>query len=559
MCAAAAIMVAAVADGIVVWLRTFGLLEQNHLLFPLSLVSVGLGVVICANGAGRRTLHRLHSAARILAVAGAVSVLSLPFSGWRTATSPAANVPTSATSALKPNVLLITIDTLSAEHMSLYGAKRRTTPNLDEFAEHATVFDRAYANGNFTTPGIASILTATRPWTHRAFQLEGWPSRDARSKSLPSLLRDSGYQTGFVSTSPWAGAARNGFRSYFDFAAPDAVTNLTACRDALSAMLPYDCVANQLSPFVFGWKVLEKLYEATFDRPPNWQFDPRMAIKPALGWLASADKHTPIFLWVHLLPPHSPYAAPEPWLGMFDSSSAARSFADSDSKSVYLFATVSDERAHVLAARYDESISYVDHFVGDLLEQSLRLLGDKTVVIVTADHGESFTHGYGMHTGPGLYESIIHVPLIIKVPHQMHGARTAVIAEQVDIAPTVAEIVRAAPFSTWEGRSLLEFAGSPQEQPPPSPRAAFAMNFEENSKYSALTTGSVAVVEGNWKFVEYLGRLHYPMMPPLLDALYDLSRDPGEQTNEASRHTDEVVHLRGLIDSQLAAHGAALQ
>jgi arylsulfatase A-like enzyme len=389
-------------------------------------------------------------------------------------------------------------------------------------------------------------------------QLQAWPLESARRNSLPALLNRAGYQTAYVGTSPWAGAVRNGLGSYFKFDKTDAITNLTPCRDGLAGVLPYDCVATQLAPFVFAEMLVEKGREIAFDKPPNWQFDPQAAIRPALEWLASADKRTPIFLWVHLLPPHSPYAAPKPWLGEFESSKAARSVADSNSEEAFLFSRTTNQRAHVLAARYDESIRYVDYFVGEFLRQSLRLLGDNTAVILTSDHGESFAHGYGMHTGPGLYESIIHIPLIIKLPYQAHGLRTAVVTEQVDVAPTIAELAGLPPSSTWEGRSLLGACGSSHTEVFIPVTPIFAMNFEENSRRSVLTTGSVAVVEGQWKLVQYMGALHYRLMPQLHDALYDLSTDPDELTNRISDYPDKAEHLRKLIAAQLARHGGAL-
>jgi arylsulfatase A-like enzyme len=322
--------------------------------------------------------------------------------------------------------------------------------------------------------------------------------------------------------------------------------------------LPYACPANQLAPFVFAWKLAGLVSQRLFDRSPNWEFDPQAAIRPALEWLSTADKHKPIFLWVHLLPPHSPYAAPQPWLGKFDASMAARTEADSDSEDAYLFGRVPKERAHVLEARYDESISYVDYFVGRFLKQSLDLLGDNTALIVTADHGESFDHGYGMHTGPGLYESIIHIPLIIKLPHQSHGSRASVVAEQIDVAPTIAELAGVAPSVSWEGRSLAAMGSSSQADGSTPAAPVFAMNFEENHRNSALTTGSVAVIDGGWKLIHYMGALHYPLMPPLHDELYDLSTDPNELTNRIAARPEETDRLRRLIAAQLVRHGAAL-
>jgi arylsulfatase A-like enzyme len=557
---AATALVAALANGVITWLRTFGLLSRVHVIGPLSIGCVSAGILIGTTRAGRKTLLEVYSPAKFGMALGGLAMLSLPFTGWgsNAPPHPAGAIQGTATGDTRPNILLVTIDTLSAEHMSLYGAARPTTPSLEAFARDATVFDHAYSNGNFTTPGIASIVTGTRPWTHRALQLQAWPIADARSNSLPALLHQAGYQTAYASGGTWAGAERNGLGAYFDFRMPDADAMITPCRDRLSGVLPYDCLATELAPFLFAGMLFEKVWQFAFDTRPNWQYDPRKAIRPALEWLASADKRTPIFLWIHLMPPHSPYAPPEPWLGKYDSSREARTMADSDSEDAYLFSMISKDRARVLSARYDEAVNYVDYFVGEYLKRSLALLGDNTVVILTADHGESFSHGYGKHTGPGLYESIIHIPLIVKLPYQTHGVRTSHVAEQVDIAPTIAEL---AGFSTgpgWEGRSLVQICRSTQADALAPVTPVFAMNFEQNPRRSSLVTGSVAVIEGHWKFVEYMGTLHYRLMPPLNDQLYDLSADPNEQANQISDFPDEAQRLRGVIAAELLRHGAAV-
>jgi arylsulfatase A-like enzyme len=224
---------------------------------------------------------------------------------------------------------------------------------------------------------------------------------------------------------------------------------------------------------------------------------------------------------------------------------------------------VSPALAQTLTDRYDESVRYVDHYAGSFLQRALQLLGPDTVVVVTADHGESFRHGYGAHTGPGLYDEIIHVPLIIKLPGQTQGGRCDALSEQVDIAPTLAQLAGIAPPPLWEGHSLL--GACPGNAASTSPTAAtpgatadtpaFSMNFEQNPRHARLTTGSVAVIDGRWKLVHYLGHLHYPGMPPLHDALYDLANDPQENKNLATGDPAEVALLRKLIDGQLAERG----
>ncbi len=550
----------------VIWFWTFsphppaGI--KSVLKIGLAAASIGLALPLALTHRGRKSLQSVQRAATVCAVLGALALISLPFSRWGSAvTAPLGDAPALPA---KPNIVLLTIDALSAQHMSLYGAKRPTTPSLDAFARGATVFDRAYANGNFTTAGISSILTGTRPWTHRALEIFSWPIAIARRVSLPAVLARAGYRTGYVASNSFAGASRLGLGPYFGFARSDALPISVPCPDRLAAVLPYECAAEQLPPIMLVRQLWGSLQADLFVEGGNHHYDPTYAIRPALAWLASADKSRPVFLWVHLFPPHAPYAAPPPWLGCFDSSPSARDADSTDPVEFYAFSALSPERIGVLEARYDEAVLYVDHYAGEFLTQALKQLGPNTVVVVTADHGESFRRDYGGHGGPGLYEPIIHVPLIIKLPHESEGRRIDAPVEQIDIAPTLAQLAGIAPPSLWEGHSLLEpgdTAGagpSARAMPLAASEPVFSMNFEESPRRAALTNGSIAVIDGHWKLVHYLGKLNYPQIPPLRDELFDLASDPGETTNRASDEPDEVRRLTALLSSELARHGGPL-
>jgi arylsulfatase A-like enzyme len=560
LAAAAAVTIETVFYSLITWLQTFGIHWGDPARAIWMLLAAAVGLLLALAPRGRHLIAKLSIVPLSLALAGALSLASLPVFAWRYDSQLPVSEATSPTAAhaSRPNVVLLTIDALSASHMSLYGAARPTTPMLARFAQGATTFDRAYANGNFTTPGVASILTSTRPWTHRALQLPVWPEDSTRRDSLPALLSRSGYQMGYVSTNAHAGASAQGFGGYFQFARTDRTRDLSVCTDGLASLLRYVCAAEEV-PMISG---LEGFADRMRGGPGNQHYDPLLATRPALAWLRNVDKAKPVFLWVHLFPPHSPYAAPAPWIGRFDPSPNNRTIASTEPHWAYLQSAVPSGEARTLAARYDESVAYVDHYAGEFLQHALELLGSHTIVIVTADHGESFAHGYGGHTGPGLYEEIIHVPLLIKLPGQSVGRRSSILAEQVDIAPTVAEAAGLAVPSSWEGRSLLGACSANAENadaPGQPDKPAFSMNFEQNPRHAALTTGSVAVIDGRWKLVHYMGRLHYPLMPKLHDELYDLVSDPKELKDVAQDEPQEVAHLRGLIDAQLARHGAPMR
>ena len=577
---AAIVVVATLIGCLRTWLNTF------HTSLPLSAdaaltIAVLAGALVAITTQGRSAVRALMPVALVCTAAGFLSLASLPAFGWprggigRPAQPPAAtaNVPAAppggngqnpgqaqpmqtatplpvSAGAARPNIVLLSIDALSAQHMSLYGYSRPTTPQLAQFAQGAVTFDRAYANGNFTTPGVATILTGTLPWTNRALQLPVWPLTYTRRESLPAVLERAGYRTGYVSTNAIAGAAKQGFGQYFQFASTDRIGHTTLCADGLSKYLRYVCAASELSPL----QELDDLAARLHGTPQNLEHDPRLAIDPALQWLASAGHNKPIFLWVHLFPPHSPYAVPPPWLGRFDPSRRDRTVASTEPYWGWIQSRLTASQVTVLEARYDEAVAYADAYAGPFLERALEILGPNTAVVVTADHGESFAHDYGAHTGPGMYDEIIHIPLILKLPGETTGVRCNDVVEQADIAPTLAALAGIPAPATWEGRSLAS-ACAPGESDPAADRAVFSMNFEQNPRFAPLRTGSVAVIDGRWKLIRYMGRLHYPFMPPLHDELYDVVADPDELHNLAAQQPAVVQRLSGLIDAALAQHG----
>jgi arylsulfatase A-like enzyme len=572
---AAVIIVANLIGCLRIWLDTF------HSTLPLSArtalaVAVLAGALIAITHRGRAAMQALMPVAAVCTAIGFLSLASLPVFGWHSggidsampaptaalsAPSPvdsgqARSVPTATSlpvgaSTARPNIVLLSIDALSAPHMSLYGYSRQTTPALAQFAQGAVTFDRAYANGNFTTPGVATIVTGTLPWTHRALQLPVWPLTYTRRTSLPAVLERAGYRTGYVSTNAIAGAAKQGMGQYFQFASTDRIGHVTLCADGLSRYLKYVCAAAELPPL----QEMDDL-AARFHGPPrNLEHDPRLAIAPALQWLGSVDHSKPIFLWVHLFPPHSPYAVPRPWLGRFDPSRRDTTVASTEPYWGWIQSQLTAAQVQVLEARYDEAVAYADAYTGPFLQQALAILGPNTVIVVTADHGESFDHGYGAHTGPGLYNEIVHIPLIVKLPGETTGTRCEEPVQQADIAPTLAALAGVAPPPDWEGRSLVDACAGAQSGAAAPERAIFSMNFEQNPRFAALRTGSVAVIAGRWKLIHYMGKLHYPFMPPLHDELYDVVSDPNEHHNVAAQQPALVQRLLGLIDTALAQHG----
>ena len=275
-----------------------------------------------------------------------------------------------------PNVLLICIDTLRADHMSLYGYHRRTTPGIDEFSTRCRVFDRAYASAPFTAPSVVSMLTGLYPYRHGVRLL--WQRVEKDSITVADHLRRAGYQTAAV------------------------VSNLAVSDRACGLGARFDHYDDQVDePEPHRPFMLERRAQRTTDAAIVWLTKQR-----------SGDR--PFFLWVHYIDPHGPYRPPR---------GAPRDFVhdapqpvDPERIAPYVSEPgVTDGLDYV--DRYDEEIAYADREVRRLLDAMADLgLADDALTILTADHGEQmmdgpsqfFCHGFDVR------EAVIHIPLLIR-------------------------------------------------------------------------------------------------------------------------------------------------
>ena len=499
-------------------------------------------------------LLRLASIGRGLALVGGLAAFAALCFLVRPQSSQVPATPAVAVDARRPNIVVLSIDTLGATHLNVYGSARNTSPQLEAFAKTAVTFERFYASSNFTTSAVSSLLTSRRPWDHRALQLLGRPLTPIAAQSLPALLHDAGYVTAYFGSNPYAGATRLGLARYFDTAGPIYNASVAwSCNDLWAVRLPYWC------PALGNW-IIRKVFSTAHDmqqsvapatRDPR--SNPNIAVIAAERWLA-VPQSRPRFLWVHLFGPHDPYAPPPPWIGYFDETLTARTPEDSSPAYGFFAGLESAARTSVLESRYDESVRYVDSAVGKFIQSTRISLGPNTIIVVTADHGESFHHDFGGHGGPELYEDVTRVPLLVSLPYGAEAnSRSTVLSEQVDLAPTLARLVGLMPPPTWSGRPLLGDSASLQHSGP-----VYSMNFEESPAFGRLTTGSMAIYRDQWKFVRFVGALHVLQLPPMDPQLFDLTADPGEQRNLALEQPQVAARLSAELLAEFGRRSQAV-
>jgi len=399
------------------------------------------------------------------------------------------------------NVILISIDTLRADHLTPYGYHRDTSPFMAErFGKHGTLFEHLVASATITSPSHASIFTSLQPVTHQV--TEGMMALPFDVTTLAEIVRNNGIKTGAVTENGWL-SVNFGFGRGFD-----------RFRELKSASLMF--ATGQV--------------DATFDGARRW-----------LAW--HRDKQFLLFL--HTYQVHSPYAPPRAY---------ARLFREGDGRR-------SDEEVppHLRAMdAYDREIRYTDDELRGLFE-SLDELGltDDTVVIVTSDHGEAFLERGLLEHGGFLTEEMVRVPLMLWGPGIPAGKRIRTPASHVDLMPTVLELLGLPTPSPSQGVSLLATIRSAE----PDPALAARPLFSESPAIWATGADHRPV---GFRGPAYLVRqgdrklARYPTEHGVEYRYYDLASDPREQTDLYPAHAAQAADLVELLESNLA-HGAALR
>lgn len=455
----------------------------------------------------------------------------------------------------RPNIILVTFDGLSARNMSVYGYERGTTPFIHRWSKNATVFTMAEASSNFTTPAAASLMTGKRVWTHQTYHIEGTKPGRSNVESLPALLKGHGYFNIAIVVNPFASVRVLGMSDSFDIAPLTSefgeAASLFGWKFGIIDAVLYRTFGDKIrlhnwivnNEFIFS-KFLNLISRNVYETevPPEKAFN---------NFFGIMDKNIPrpFFAWIHIFPPHDPYLPPEPFKGRFNPSSELRSYKRQEAlveesyKYLFQYKRYPEEMqpaVNLMRDYYDESIAYIDKRFEDFIEKLNKRNMENTVIILSADHGESFEHGYFTHGGPFLYEQVTHVPLIIKETGQIAGRVVKDRVEQIDIPATILDLADIPAHSWMEGRSLMPLLrGEKLTQQP-----VFSMNFEENpSRGHQITRGSIAVWEGDYKLIFYLKTNEY--------LLFNMRQDPDELDNLIEKEPEIGDHLRNLIKTDL--------
>ena len=379
--------------------------------------------------------------------------------------------------SVQPNVVLITIDTVRADHIGCYGDRLARTPTLDALAREGVLFQTAVAQVPLTLPSHCSIMTGTYPTFHGVHDNLGY-TLGSDPPTLATLLKQKGYVT-----AAFVGAE-----------VLDPARGLNQGFDTYSS--PFRRKPTRNNPLVFNLQDLR--------RPGG------AVIKDALGWLDSParDRSKPFFIWIHLYDAHSPYNPPEPFRSQ-------------------------------LRTRYDGAIAYADDVIGQFLSDLKEHdLFNPSLIVAVADHGESFEeHGEQTH-GYFIYDTTLLVPLIIKPPagSGITPRRIDTPVRTIDIAPTVLQLLGAAPARSMQGSGLL----------------SLMLGKPSNAATSVAYCETYYPSEFGWSALRALRTGRYKYIDAPKPELYDLLSDPKELHNLYAGRHDVALELKSQFDTMIA-------
>jgi len=418
--------------------------------------------------------HQLGGAATLLLALGAGTGCSRP-------------------AATPPNVLLVTLDTVRADHLSAYGYPVATSPRLQALARQATLYRQARATSPWTIPTHASLFTGKFPFEHGAisFKVDRPDARNAyplpyEHLTLAEALRDSGYQT--------AAFVANG-----GYLAPRWQIN-----QGFQGYLTRQVWAAELN-------------------------------KPIRRWLRR-DAREPFFLFVNYMDAHRPYnSVPRPGLlpRAVTPPDDGRLLTQLCERVLPARGPVPDELRQRVVDQYDTALANLDEQLGQLLDRLVELgLYDRTLIVVTSDHGEYFGEHHLVEHSKDVYEAALRVPLLVKLPGQRAGREDATPVSSVDVPRLILE---ALPGEGPRAR-LADFPYRPGNHPLLAEneftRAKDLVGRPWSWRFDRVRA---AFFDGPWKALRSSDGRH---------ELYQLERDPAEAHDLASA---EAARLRQML------------
>jgi arylsulfatase A-like enzyme len=388
----------------------------------------------------------------------------------------------------KLNVIIYLVDTLRADHLGCYGNREIQTPHIDRFASQGVLFENAYAQASWTKPSTATLLTSTYPSYHDAIKRND--TLTSEISTLAEVLKERGYLTGaFISQVNVSAdfGFYQGFDSYLETYYPIKQRPL---------------YAHHMNDFIFPW--LKK------------------------------NVDNPFFLYIHTNDPHDPYNPPAPYNKMYDDNYAGSINGSVRTLEDILFGNIKVKPRDIqhLNALYKGEVTINDSAFGKFVEKLKELkLYDRTLIIFTADHGEEFWEHKGVKHALTLYDEVIHIPLMMRLPWNIPaGLKINSPVRTIDVMPTILKLLHFNPPQQCQGKSLIPLIKNKKQH------EAKEIYCEEDFGDKVMQS----IRKADWKLI------YYPKTG--LVELFNIKKDHKEQNNLATHYPELIQSLLKKIN-----------
>ncbi len=424
----------------------------------------------------------------------------------------------------KPNILLLTIDTLRSDILHCYGNSERITPNIDKLAEQGIRFNQAITGGTWTQAAFPVLLTSSY-----ASMFGGCLGALAQERPSPvSSLADFGYSTAGFSTNPHLSVV-TGYDRGFDYfvdLVPSKKDPPLRYRKGGQRLLRMPITHHISNLFGNGLKPA-RVYSSAGDLVASFS-----------DWMGS-NSISPFFAWLHFMDVHWPYHIEE---HLNTPEEIARSWQDlavmHERSNFKRTRTIDEKQRERFIGLYKQSLRYLDDQLGrlfDLLEEIQSL--ENTIIILVSDHGEEFLdHGRWGHWESNLYKEIIRIPLIIKLPNSAGGLAIDQMVRTLDLMPTILNLCDCPLPPGMLGSSLRPLWEEAEQE--------YNVRFSITEMYRP-PWHRIAVRTETHKYI-------WDSKHPEETVLYDLKADPAEKINIVEEHPELVAQFQAQVDEHLA-------
>ncbi len=485
-------------------------------------------VIYISKGLFNLMFKRKFPLMRSLVVGLVIGGIATLYLGTNSSSDERSTVDTQPPTTDKPNILLITIDTLRADHLGCYGNASIHTPTIDSLATGGIMFQRAISQVPLTLPSHTSILTSTYPPIHGVRD----NARYSFGSSIPTLaevLKGSGYLTSaFISA--FVLDSRFGLDVGFD-AYDDNIQNQA-----------YFYFFSASPPFALAGCL--KLLGLSPPYKPERKAD--KTTRAVIEWIEN-NRESRFFMWVHYFDPHGPLNPPVPYDTLYlEPDADPHKFRDNIENLISLLGQfdsreLSDEEIEGIKSLYKGEVTFTDHYIGNLMKSIRELgIGDRTMVVLTSDHGQSLSEHHYIGHSMELYQEIMHIPLIMNYPGLFQqGLVVEEPVQSIDIMPTILSSLEIEIPASCRGSNLIRLLGPSTWERDDSNRWAYLETLHARPTRNKL----IGLSSGDYKYIRALDGDR--------EELYHMETDPKEMDNLASVDTQRSELMRNQLLSLL--------